>query len=86
VVVLVLLVPSYAARTRARNALSASTRKPEWASSAAVRRAAVCAASVRAALAKPGVWFFASSRVGMAVVPGEVGAGEWVEECKGRVG
>ena len=58
--------PSYAARTRAQNAPSARARKPECASSAAVRRAAACATSVRAARAKPGVWFFASSWVGMA--------------------
>lgn len=58
---------SYAARTRAQNAVSAWTRKPVHARSAAVRRAAVCAASVRAPCANPGVWFFALSGVGMPV-------------------
>ena len=37
------------------------------ASSAAVRRAAVCAASVRAARANPGEWFCAPSGEGIAV-------------------
>jgi len=55
---------SYAARTRAQKALSARTRKPVRVSSAAVRRAAVCAASVRAPWANPGVWFFTSPEVG----------------------
>lgn len=58
---------SYAARTRAQKALSARTRKPVRVSSAAVRRAAVCAASVRAPWANPGVWFFTSPGVGMAM-------------------
>ena len=59
---------SYAARTRAQNAPSESTRKAVRASSAAVRTAAACAASVRAACAKPGVWFLALSGLGMADV------------------
>ncbi len=58
---------SYAARTRAQNALSAYTRKPVRASSVAVRSAAVCAASVRAARANPGEWFCAPSGDGIAI-------------------
>ena len=61
------MLASYAARTRAQNAPSACTRKPVCASSAAVRRAAVCAASVRAARANPGEWFCAPSGEGIAV-------------------